>query len=291
VQLASATGVVAAVVFAASGIVPNLTRWQDRSHVTRQVFGDVPAPIEVVFYTVIVTMALVLGWLWANRVRNWSRGRPENRSTTRANWRRRSRDYRAGVLMRTLVRDPAAGIMHSFIYFSFIVLFMVTVTLEVQHQLPPSLKFLHGGVYEAYKFSANLAGLVFVVGVVWALIRRYVQRPYRLRIKTRPEDAVILVTLLSIGVGGFLVEGARIALAGRPSFEEWSFVGWAVAWPMRDWSHGTLQTVHRWLWGIHVSTFVAFLVLLPTTKLRHMFTSPMNLYLSDRSDRGEPCRR
>jgi ferredoxin len=282
VQLTSASGVVAAVVFAASGIVPNLTKWQDRSHVTRQVFGDVPAPIEVVFYTVIVTMALVLGWLWSNRVRNWSRGRPENRSTTRANWRRRASDYRAGVLMRTLVRYPAAGIMHSFIYFSFIVLFMVTVTLEVQHQLPPSLKFLHGDVYEAYKFSANLAGLVFVVGVVWALIRRYVQRPYRLRIKTRPEDAAILVTLLAIGVGGFLVEGARIALAGRPSFEEWSFVGWAVAWPLRDWSHGTLQTVHRWLWGIHVSTFVAFLVLLPTTKLRHMFTSPMNLYLSDR---------
>jgi Fe-S oxidoreductase len=33
---------------------------------------------------------------------------------------------------------------------------------------------------------------------------------------------------------------------------------------------------------VHVSTFFAFLVILPTTKLRHMFTSPLNLYLSDR---------
>jgi Fe-S oxidoreductase len=277
-----ATGVVAAAVFAASGIAPNLTKWEDHSRVTRQVFGDVPPAIEAVFYAVIVTMALVLGWLWSNRVRNWSRGRPEDRSTTRANWRRRARDYRAGVLMRTLVRDPAAGIMHSLIYFSFLVLFAVTVTLEIQHQLPPSLKFLHGDVYEGYKFIANLAGVVFVVGVVWALLRRYVQRPYRLRIKTRPEDAVILATLLAIGVGGFLVEGARIALVGRPAFEKWSFVGWAIAWLIRGWSHGTLQTLHRWLWCIHVSTFVAFLVLLPTTKLRHMFTSPLNLYLSDR---------
>lgn len=282
VELALTVGVVLAVVFAASGIAPSLTKWEDHSPVTRQVFGDVPPPIKVVFYVVIVTMALVLGWLWSNRVRNWSRGRPDDRSTTRANWRQRARDYRAGVLMRTLVRDPAAGIMHSFIYFSFVVLFAVTVTLEVQHQLPPSLKFLHGGVYQGFKFIANLAGVTFVVGVVWALLRRYVQRPYRLRIKTRPEDAVILATLLAIGVGGFLVEGARIALAGRPAFEEWSFVGWVVAWPIRDWSHGSLETAHRWLWIIHVSTFFAFLVLLPTTKLRHMFTSPLNLYLSDR---------
>ena len=282
VEFALTIGAVAAGVFAASGIVPSLTKWKDHSRVTRQVFGNVPSAVEMVFYSVLVTMALVLGWLWSNRVRNWSRGRPENRGTTRTNWRRRARDYRAGVLTRTLVRDPAAGIMHSLIYFGFVVLFMVTVTLEIQHQLPPSLKFLHGGVYEGYKFTANLAGVVFVSGVVWALLRRYIQRPYRLRIKTRPEDAVILVTLLAIGVGGFLVEGARIALAGRPAFEEWSFVGWAVAWPMRDWSHGTLQTVHRWLWCIHVSTFFVFLVLLPTTKLRHMFTSPLNLYLSDR---------
>ena len=41
----------------------------------------------------------------------------------------------------------------------------VTVVLEVQHQLPPSLKFLHGGVYEAYSFIGDLAGVVFVIGV------------------------------------------------------------------------------------------------------------------------------
>lgn len=75
-----ATGGVAAVIFAVSGIVPNVSKWADHSRVTRQVFGDVPSPIEVVFYGVMVTMALTLGWLWSNRVRNWTRGRPDNRS-------------------------------------------------------------------------------------------------------------------------------------------------------------------------------------------------------------------
>ena len=33
---------------------------------------------------------------------------------------------------------------------------------------------------------------------------------------------------------------------------------------------------------MHVVAFLAFLAILPTTKLRHMFTSPMNMYLRDR---------
>ena len=33
---------------------------------------------------------------------------------------------------------------------------------------------------------------------------------------------------------------------------------------------------------MHFAAFVAFLVILPTTKLRHMITSPMNMYLKDK---------
>ena len=109
------------------------------------------------------------------------------------------------------------------------------------------------------------------------------QRPYRIRIKTKPEDAVILGTFLVIGVTGFFTEALRIALVGRPSFEKWSFVGYplVVARSTRG-RRRSLQDAHRWLWGVHVVAFVAFLVILPTTKLRHMVTSPMNMYLRDK---------
>ena len=131
-----------------------------------------------------------------------------------------SRDFRAGVWMRTLLRDPAAGVMHSMIYFGFLVLFVATVILEIDHQLPDNLKFLHGDVYQAYAAVADVAGVVFLVGILWAIGRRYIQRPYRIRIKTKPEDAVILGTFLLIAVTGFMVEGFRIALIGRPSLRE-----------------------------------------------------------------------
>ena len=60
--------------------------------------------------------------LFANRVKNWERGGPDNRATTPKNVKRRMADFRAGVYMQTLLRDPAAGIMHSLIYFSFLIL-------------------------------------------------------------------------------------------------------------------------------------------------------------------------
>ena len=74
--------------------------------------------------------------LFSQRVRNWERGAPDNRRTTTKNVGRRLKDFRAGVYMQTLLRDPAAGIMHSLIYFRFLILLAVTTVLEINHQVP-----------------------------------------------------------------------------------------------------------------------------------------------------------
>ena len=102
--------------------------------------------------------------------------------------------------------------MHSMIYFGFLVLLGVTTVLEIDHQLPEDLQFLTGQTYQAYACVADAAGLVFLGGVVWAILRRFVQRPYRIRIKTKPEHALILGTFLVIGLSGYGAEMFRIAL-------------------------------------------------------------------------------
>lgn len=271
-------GVLALIGTVVSGIVPRVTEWEDDSAVTRQVFINIPDPLYWAFYASISVMLFVTAWLVSMRVRNYERGAPENRRTTRKNFKERMEDFRAGVWMRTLLRDPAAGVMHSMIYFGFLVLFIVTVVLEIDHQLPESLRFLHGGTYQGYSAVADAAGLVFITGILWALARRYVQRPYRIRIKTRPEHLVILLTFLAIAVTGFVAEAFRIALEGRPTFEKWSFVGYPLSGLVDTWDASMLSDWHRWMWSTHVIAFVAFLVILPTTMLRHMFTSPMNMY-------------
>jgi Fe-S oxidoreductase/nitrate reductase gamma subunit len=266
----------------ASGLLPRLTEWTEGSEITRHDFVNVPDGMYWAFYTSVAIMLFVCAWLVSLRVRNYERGKPDDRRTTKRNLHRRLADFRAGVWMQTLLRDPAAGLMHSFIYFGFLWLFIATVVLELNHQLPDNLKFLHGGIYQGYSFAADLAGVVFVVGIVWAIGRRYLERPYRIRIKTKPEDAVILGTFLVIGVSGFLTEAVRIALVNRPDFEKWSFVGYPVSSLFDSLSQSALEQTHRYTWAAHFLAFLAFLIILPTTKLRHMITSPMNMYLADK---------
>ena len=268
---------------AASGIAAAITGFGSSATVTREVFGNIPGPLRAAFYTVIPVALVYASLLFAHRVRNWERGTAEKRRTTWRNVRRRLGDLRAGVYMRTLLREPVAGVMHSLIYFSFLVLLAVTITLEIEHQLPDGAKFLTGRVYQGYSFVGDLAGAVFVVGVLWAIVRRWGPpqlRPYRIRHKSRPEHAVILGTLLAIGVTGFGAEAFRIAEAGTPSFERWSVIGY----PLATLADGVSNTAgwHQAWWILHVVTFVVFLILIPVTMLRHIVTSPLNMYLRDR---------
>ncbi|MGH9274237.1 MAG: iron-sulfur protein, partial [Acidimicrobiales bacterium] len=211
-QLAIGLGLVFGTIVVVSGITATVFQWHDDSAVQREVFGNIPSAWKLAFYTVFPVLIVYGAVLFGQRVSNWERGAPDNRRTTKKNVGRRMKDFRAGVYMQTLLRDPAAGIMHSLIYFSFLILLAVTTVLEINHQVPKSMKFLHGGVYKGYSAIGDGAGLMLLTGVVWAIIRRYVQRPYRIRIKTKPEHAIILGTLLAIAVTGFGAEIWRIAL-------------------------------------------------------------------------------
>ncbi len=244
--------------------------------VGREVFGNIPDAMVVVFYVALAAFLWLTFHLFAQRARSWQQGAPESRT---GDWSRRLTRFFEGVSMRTLMRDPRAGVMHSLIYYGFIVLFLGTVTLEIDHLLPADFKFLHGNFYLGYSAVLDAAALAYLAGLALAVLGRYGVRRARLATKTRPEDALILTVLVLIGVTGLLVEAARISLEGRPDFETWSFVGYPLSLLFEATSAGDW---HRFFWVIHVLTFVAFLAVLPLTKLRHAVTSPANLALAPR---------
>jgi Fe-S oxidoreductase/nitrate reductase gamma subunit len=280
--LVIAIGVFMGVFTLVSGVVPQITDWHGEKSPSREVFEGIPGPLQIAFYTIVPMMLVWGAFAFADRVRNWERGAPDRRRTTPKNIKRRLADFRAGVYMRTLLRDSAAGLMHSMIYFGFLALLGVTTVLEVDHQMPVDLKFLHGKTYLAYSMIGDLAGVVFLTGIVWAVVRRYVQRPYRIRIKSKPEHALILGTFFLIGVTGFLAEAFRIALFQQPNYEKWSFVGYPLSRLFDGMSVDNLELWHQIGWSAHVVSFLLFLAILPVTMLRHMFTSPLNMYLKDR---------
>ena len=267
-------------VLAAAGTLGSWVAGQFPGHaespVSREVFVNIPSPLKGMFYAAAAGFLFLAFYLFSLRARNWQRGAPDRRTGM---WRERMAAMGAGLRMQTLMRDRWAGLMHSMVYYGFLVLFLGTVTLEIDHLLPARFKFLQDVVYQGYSFTLDAAALVFLGGLFWAAARRYGQRPRRLRSKTRPEDLWIIATLALIGVTGLATEAARIAVEGRPSYEVWSFAGYPLSQlvPL-----SSAAVVHRVIWVLHIVSFLAFLVMLPTTKLRHMVTSPANMFLAPR---------
>ncbi|HEU4321235.1 MAG TPA: iron-sulfur protein, partial [Acidimicrobiia bacterium] len=246
-QALETLGVLGALGTLALGFLGTLPEHPD-FEVGREVFGNIPDAVVLVFYIGLSAFIWLMFHLFAVRAASWQQGGADRRT---GNWSQRLHRLYEGLTMKTLMRDRRSGLMHAAVYYSFIVLFLGTVTLEIDHLLPADFKFLKGGFYEGYSAVLDLAGLIYLGGLVAALGIRYGLRPWRLRSKTTSQDTLILLTLALIGVTGLLVEGARIALAGRPEFEVWSFLGYPISFLFdpanaSDW--------HRFLWITHVLT-------------------------------------
>jgi hypothetical protein len=121
-----------------------------------------------------------------------------------------------GLLGRRILRgDIAAGTMHLLILWGFSGLFMGTVLISVDYWV---YHFLHGSVYLWYSTCLEIVGLMLMIGLIWAFIRRYLQRVPRL--ERRFEDLTVVVLLFLVAFSGFLVEGLRLAVQ-RPDWVQW----------------------------------------------------------------------
>ena len=240
----------------------------------RRVFENIPKYLQYAFYLLSASSIFISGYLFSLRAKNWARGKSEKRKTTLIS---KIKNFFDGILMRTVLRFRAAGVMHSMIYVGFLGLFAGTITLEIHHLMPPSLKFLQGTTYFAYSFSLEVASLIYLFGIAWALFRRIFGTEDRIKTKTKMDDYLTLGLLAFMGISGLTTEAGRIIVEGFPEYEKWSFVGYFIA-DVLPVENGVL--FHRISWILHVISFFVFLISLPQSKLRHIITSPVNMFLS-----------
>ena len=173
---------------------------------------------------------------------------------------------------RRLLEDPGAGWAHALLFYGFLGLFVGTCLVFVHDQVVP---FLVGPTYLVFSFVLEWAGLAFLAGIGWTAWRRLGSRVPRLE---RSGAALAILFLLgAIGVTGFLVEAARIAVT-RPPFEAWSFVGFALA-RVLDAAGVAGPPLHRALWGLHAALCWLFFGLIGVTVLRHIVAAPAQLAL------------
>ena len=190
-----------------------------------------------------------------------------------------------------------SGSNHSWVFFGMVVLFIGTTLAAIDmdlFELVLEAKLLEGTGYLWYEAILDLGGLVFILGLIYMILRRYRQKPDHVHGHKHVElpflnkmdgDLYALVFLLAIGVTGFLMEGIRLqAQIARDgiTYAQWSFVGHPVGFGLsKIASVETLVGFYPMLWWIHFALWSSVLAILPWTKLKHIVSSSLNIFFHD----------
>ena len=171
--------------------------------------------------------------------------------------------------------------IHSLIYLSILSrLFLGLLTYFAYRISPDSLLALallnKNNVFTAFFY--DLTGLFIVIGIVWAMIQRFILKPVHVAREGQDNWAVAIIGVLILL--GFLLEGARILMTQiPPSMAVFSFIGYPVARLMAflglDW-----KIIYPYLWYAHAAVGALLIAYLPFGKMRHVFNTPLTLLMN-----------
>ena len=159
--------------------------------------------------------------------------------------------YGLGQLRTVMKIYP--GIMHLLIFWGVIIQVIGTAIKIMQMGLfvPFTWPLFSSPGYFIYELIMDLAGIAILIGVIMALIRRFIIRPKFM--ENSWDDIYALILLALIPLVGFFTEGLRI-LAWDPQWAGWSPVGnWVAALISNtSLSPSTAASIHSYIFIVHV---------------------------------------
>ena len=178
------------------------------------------------------------------------------------------------------------GIMHLLIFWGVLIQVIGTAIKIMQMGLfvPFTWPLFSEGVYFAYELIMDLAGVAILLGVLMALIRRWVIKPTFM--ENSWDDYYALILLGLIPLVGFFTEGLRI-LIWEPDWAAWAPVGNWVYQLLATTSLTAAQAdlIHPYIFFVHVCLGLLMAASIPFTKMRHMVFTPIHIFFkSDRSN-------
>lgn len=245
------------------------------------------------FYVLVYLSLAYMAYQIAGRVRIWLQGKPIDWykvRTGRAYWiptadglRHWVRNIAVYVLAQKKVRSSrrkSGAPMHLMIFYGFFTLFLATTLLAINTYSP--VKFHKGTYYLVYEMVVDIMGVVFLLGIAWAAVRRYsllkselgqatnddpkqMVQQRRWPMSQSANDFWTLGLLFITGVSGYWLEAARMSANPQPF--DWSGpVG--HLWSQIQGPFSPLA--YKAVWWFHAAWVLAFFSVLPKMRLRHI---------------------
>ena len=189
-----------------------------------------------------------------------------------------------------VLRVGGPGVPHALFFWGFFLLFIGTLLVMAQADFTQpvfDVVILKGTFYKFYSLVLDLAGVVALAMLLGLTVRRFLFRPEGL--KTTRDDYLMHVLLAAILLTGFFAEGVRMAateLRNNPELARFSPVGLLVANQFAGLGEQSLRDLHQLGWWVHFILVMGFIVSIPWSKFRHLFTTPANYLLTDLREKG-----
>ena len=241
-------------------------------------FGLVPSGSELALYLLFILFAgafiiRLRLCLPGFRLRHLTTGRPGAASRITHN-----------VLLQSRIAQHPRGWPHLAIFFGFLGLLAATSLVAVDWALfrISGTHILSGAFYLGFETLVDAFSLLFVTGLLMALIRRVVKL-HRANPNQRRIHRLFILNisgLLYLGLTGFLLEGMRLVIHPVP-WAGWSFVGVRLAHTLGLLGVGpAAQPFYVLLWWSHALIAFLLISLLPYGPLMHAVASPLNIMVT-----------
>jgi len=186
-----------------------------------------------------------------------------------------------------LLRDPVAGSVHFLIFWGFMLFLFAVIEALIQGFYPPfNLSFL-GPIYSTITVVQDVLGVLVVLAVIVALLRRYLFTIPRLQVdKAASLDATVILSLILLVVVSMMFESmASVAKNGFVLHEyEVRPISASLAHLFFNSASSGSFIAYEVFWWIHIVAVLGFMNLLPYSKHLHVFTSIPNTYFANLED-------
>ena len=181
---------------------------------------------------------------------------------------------------RILQESVSRWSMHSLIFSAILLRLMLSLFTAIGFYFNPDGDWMIALVDKNHWFTAfinDLSGLFILLGIIWAVVKRFVVKPDY--VVSEYQDNITLIIIGSLVLIGFFLEGARILVTGIPSdVAVYSFVGYIFSllfsiFPF-DWA-----SVYPYMWYAHGIVAAVFIAYLPFGKMRHIFNTPLTYFI------------
>jgi len=187
------------------------------------------------------------------------------------------------VFQRRILKESVSRwSMHSLIFSALLLRFGLSLFTAIGYYFNPRGNIMTVLIDKNHWFVAftnDLLGLFILLGIVWAVINRFIIKPDH--VVSEYQDTLILVIIGSLVGLGFLLEGARILVTGIPfDMAIYSFIGYGISRMLSifsfDWA-----SIYSLMWYAHGIVAALFIAYLPFGKMRHVFNTPLTYFIEE----------